>query len=97
MIAVLHFVSQTKQEGQAVFITSWVELAAIASLLTILGAFATAYRHIECHQDGCHRLGRFPHGHLRLCHVHHPLVPADGRITAEHINAIQPKEQHASL
>jgi hypothetical protein len=35
-----------------------------------------------------YRLGRFPHGHLKLCHVHHPLVPNDGKITAEQIDAV---------
>ncbi len=88
MIAAMHFVSQAQQSGQSVFITSWVELTAIASLLTIVGAFVTGYKHIECHRDGCHRLGRFPHGHLRLCHVHHPAVPDDGRITDEHIKVV---------
>jgi hypothetical protein len=89
MLAALHFISQAPQAGQPVIITSWMELLCIVSLGVLISAFVTVYRHIECHKDGCHRLGRFPHGHLRLCHVHHPLVPSDGKITAEHISAVR--------
>lgn len=53
-----------------------------------LSILALAYRHLNCHQHKCWRLGRFPWGHLRLCHRHHPLVPDDGQITAEHITAV---------
>ena len=87
LAAALHFVSQAQQSGQPVFITSWAELTALISLVTLVALFATGYHHIECHQDGCHRLGRFAHGHLKLCHVHHPLVPNDGKITSVHIDA----------
>jgi hypothetical protein len=89
--AALHFVSQAQQAGQAVFITSWVELVGLAVIVT---AFATAYKHIECHQNGCHRLGRFQHGHLKLCGVHHPLVPDDGKIRAEQIDAVSKAKDH---
>lgn len=54
----------------------------------VIVSFITAYRHIECHRDGCHRLGRFTHGHLKLCHVHHPLTPDDGKITDAHVKEI---------
>jgi hypothetical protein len=68
-----------------VFGTSWAEVLVLPAGLAFL---AGLYRIVECHQTGCRRLGRFKHGHLRLCHVHHPLTPDDGRITAEHINAV---------
>lgn len=87
-LATLHFISQAQQAGQPVVITSYMEILTVVSLLALVSAFATAYHHIECHKDGCHRLGRFPHGPLRLCHVHHPLMPSDGRVTAEHIAAV---------
>lgn len=64
---------------------SYLELLSLAVLIT---AFTTAYKHIECHQNGCHRLGRFTHGHLKLCARHHPAVPNDGKIRAEQINAV---------
>jgi hypothetical protein len=63
-------------------------VAELLSLLTLITLAGGAYKHLECHQDGCHRLGRFRHGHLKLCHVHHPLVPNDGKVTAEHIAAV---------
>jgi hypothetical protein len=88
VLATLHWISQAQQAGQPVVITSWMETLTAVSLLALISAFATAYRKIECHQTGCHRIGRFTHGHLHLCHVHHPLVPSDGRITAEHVAAV---------
>jgi hypothetical protein len=68
-----------------VFSDSLLEVLTLLSLLTLA---AGAYRKIECHQDRCHRIGRFTHGHLHLCAHHHPLVPDDGHITAEHIDAV---------
>lgn len=88
LLATLHFVSQAQQAGQPVVITSWMEILTAVSLLALVSAFATAYHHVECHQDGCHRLGRFTHGHFKLCAVHKPGVPSDGKITAEHIAAV---------
>jgi hypothetical protein len=84
MLAAFHFLTEQ------VFGDSYLELLTLAVLVS---AFTAAYKHVECHQSGCHRLGRFPHGHLRLCAVHHPLVPNDGKITAEHIDTIT-QEKH---
>jgi len=53
---------------------------------TVIGSAIVAYRHIECHHEGCRRLGRFPHGHYKLCHIHHPHVPSDGKIHKGHID-----------
>jgi hypothetical protein len=53
--------------------------------LSGLGILIAGYRMLNCHQTGCRRLGRFGHGHLRLCHRHHPLVADDGTVTAEDI------------
>jgi hypothetical protein len=63
---------------------SWVELA---STITLIAFVLGIYRHFECHRSGCHRLGRFQHGHFKLCRVHHPEIPSSGRITQEHIEA----------
>jgi len=60
--------------SEQVFGDSYLELLTLAILIS---AFVTAYKHIECHEDGCHRLGKFPHGHLKLCKIHHPLVTGD--------------------
>lgn len=70
------------------FTTSHAEwlglIVAIVSLVGIGGIVSS----LICHQSGCYRRGRFRHGHYRLCHVHHPNVPSDGKITAEHIAAV---------
>jgi hypothetical protein len=79
MFATLHFLTEQ------VFGDSYLELLTLAVLVS---AFATAYKHVECHRSGCHRLGRFTHGHLKLCARHHPLVPDDGRIGPEQIEAV---------
>jgi hypothetical protein len=68
------------------FSSSWVELVGAITLITLL---VSAYKHFECHVSGCHRVGRFVHGHYKLCHVHHPHVPDNGKITKEQIDAVQ--------
>lgn len=60
-----------------------------------LGILLAGYRLVNCHQAGCKRIGRFRLGHLRLCHKHHPLVPDDGRITADHVARVA-ASTHAS-
>lgn len=68
------------------------EITVIGLVLSIL---ITTYRKFNCHYggtkilppDGCHRIGRFDHGHFTLCKNHHPNVPSDGKITTEHIAA----------
>ncbi len=82
MVIALTFWSQPQ-----VVTDSWVELA---STITLIAFVIGAYRHLECHRSGCHRLGRFQHGHYKLCRVHHPLVPDDGHITDEQIAAAVP-------
>ena len=69
-----------------VFSSSWMELVGTVSLVTLL---VGAYRHFECHVKTCHRVGRFTHGHYKLCHVHHPQVPSDGRITEATVAAVE--------
>ncbi len=62
----------------------WIGLIiASISLIGIGGIVST----LICHRKGCFRRGRFRCGHYRLCHVHHPDVPSDGKITDEHIAA----------
>jgi hypothetical protein len=63
---------------------SWVELA---STVTLIGFVIGVYKHLECHKSGCHRLGRFTNGHYKVCHVHHPNVPSDGKVTQAQIDA----------
>ena len=70
-----------------VWSTSLVELLTLTSIVAFV---VGAYRHIECHHSGCHRLGRFPHGHYKLCRVHHPQVPTTGRIDQARIDEVSP-------
>ena len=70
-----------------VWSTSLVELLTLTSIVAFV---AGAYRHIECHHSGCHRLGRFPHGQYKLCRVHHPNVPTTGRIDQARIDEVAP-------
>lgn len=80
--------------SEAVVSDSYLELLGVVTLLTILGSALTWYRHSRCHNSDCRnclhlrRHGKYPHGHLSLCHVHKPGVPDDGRITQEHIDAV---------
>lgn len=80
MIASLPFVSSHAE---------WIGLVvALVSLVGIGGVVST----LVCHQSGCWRRGRFRYGHYRLCHKHHPQVPSDGKITAEHVAAVEHSE-----
>jgi len=61
----------------------WIGLiVGVISLIGIGGVVSMLF----CHHSGCFRRGRFRHGHYRLCHVHHPQVPSDGKITKRHID-----------
>lgn len=77
-----------------------VEALGIASIVALFVTVAIstvqAYKHSRCHTTDCRREwrgrrlplrrhGKYPHGHLKLCHVHHPLVPATGRVTEKHV------------
>jgi len=86
VLASLHVLSEQ------VFGDSYLEFL---GLIVLVSGFATFYRHIECHRSGCHRIGRFLHGHMKLCALHHPLVPDDGKITDREIAAVKlPSEHH---
>jgi hypothetical protein len=54
----------------------------------VLAAFIAGARFLICHRTGCYRLGRFRHGHYRLCASHHPHVPSNGKITKEHLEDV---------
>jgi hypothetical protein len=71
------------------FTEAWTEVLALLGLVTLLGGL---FKHLECHRAGCHRWGRYPHGHFKLCRLHHPQVPNDGKVRAEHIAAVAKHE-----
>jgi len=82
---------------ELVWTDSPVELVGIFSIIVLLVTVVTsavqAYRHSRCHDSTCRnrlhmrRHGKYPHGHLKLCQIHKPGVPDDGKITLEHIEA----------
>jgi hypothetical protein len=88
MLLALTFWSQPQ-----VFTDSWVELA---STITLIAFVIGAYKHLECHVDGCHRVGRFQHGHYKLCRVHHPNVPSDGKIGQKQLDEVTAQLAHAA-
>jgi hypothetical protein len=72
----------------------WIGLiVGVVSLIGIGGVLST----MICHRSGCFRRARFKYGHYRLCHVHHPNVPSDGKITDEHIAAAKPLEHGGAV
>ena len=83
---------------EKVFADTPVELigliAIIITVATILSSAVTWYRHSRCSNTECrnflglHRHGKYLHGHLKLCHVHHPLVPNNGKINQVYIDEI---------
>jgi hypothetical protein len=86
MLAVLHFVSQAKQEGQPVFVTSYVELLCIATLGTVVGGVTMLYRKHNCHVQGCWRLQwkTVPGTDHVVCRRHHPAdAPTHAQVLAD--------------
>ena len=64
----------------------WSGIGSDIGELAIIGALIQVIRHSTCHQSGCWRVGKHPHGPYKLCSRHHPTVP-DGPVTAEHIES----------
>ena len=66
----------------------WSGIGSDLGEVTLITAVLAAYWHHTCQVGRCWRLGRFAHGHLKLCAHHHPLVPNNGHITAAEIDAV---------
>jgi hypothetical protein len=75
------------------FVSSHAEwIGLIVGVISLIG-IGGIVSNLICHHSGCYRWGHFRHGHYRLCHVHHPDVPSDGKITMEHIEAVKTRDQ----
>lgn len=59
--------------------------------VALVGSLIALWHHLECHIDGCHRPGRFPFHHYKLCRKHHPAVPT--HVTHFHIKQLHKEEQ----
>lgn len=81
MHAIFHFFGLTNASGEPYLFWS-----GIGSDLAYLSIFALAYRRLNCHQDGCRRIGthRVEGTPFVTCRKHHPGIPG-GRVTAERI------------
>ena len=57
--------------------------------VTLLGAVIVGIRHINCHVTGCRKIRTHPvpNTPYRACRKHHPTVPSNGPITAQHLEA----------
>jgi len=66
----------------------WSGIGSDLGEVTLITAVLATYWHHTCHVSRCWRLGRFAHGHLKLCAHHHPLVPSNGRVTGDEIDAV---------
>lgn len=92
MLAVLHFVSQAKQEGQPVVITSWAEISAIFALGTFVAMIAGIRRYwhsTECHIAGCkkHQWKKVPGTDHVVCRKH--LKSITGRSEPTHAEVLE--------
>lgn len=61
----------------------WSGIGSDFGEITLIAAILTFYKMHECHIDGCHRFGKHPFEHYKLCKKHHPGVPE--KITHLHI------------
>jgi hypothetical protein len=61
----------------------YLEFSGFVAIVLGSGFIVTWYKNSRCHVDGCHKHGKYPFQHYRLCHLHHPAVPK--KITHLHI------------
>lgn len=80
---ILHFILHITggDNGATVW---YLEESGFVGLLFYCGVAIKWYQHSRCHVSACHKHGKYPFHHYKLCKQHHPEVPA-GDITQEHI------------
>lgn len=71
--------SNTSGVAYGLWSGSWSDIGEI----TLLGLAFTWYKSTRCHVDTCHKYGRHPFQHYKLCKKHHPDVP--DKLTHLHI------------
>ena len=88
--AIFHFFGLTNASGEPYLFWS-----GIGSDLAYLSIFALVYRKLNCHQDGCRRVGlhKVDGSPYIVCKKHHPAIPA-GPVTAAHIHAAHRRHLH---
>lgn len=70
----------------SVYYNFWSGFGSDIGEVTIIVALISYYRSTRCHIDKCHRRGKYPFQHYKLCHIHHPKV--DGELTHKHIKEL---------
>jgi hypothetical protein len=58
--------------------------------VTIIVGLVAWWKQGECHVDKCHKRGKYPFQHFKLCRVHHPGVP--DKITHLHIKQLHKRD-----
>lgn len=73
-------------------------LPMVVTALGFSGLLATAWHHLNCHEAGCWRIGKYPiaGGQYKSCRKHHPDPAVQVGITAANLRAANDKYQ-ASL
>lgn len=71
-------------------------LPIVVTALGFSGILMTAWHHLNCHQDKCWRIGRFPvgDGKWKSCKLHHPDPVVKEGVQAHHLQAAH--EKHAA-
>lgn len=64
----------------------WSGIGSDFGELTIITAIVVWWKTHECHVDGCHRFGKHPFQHYKLCKKHHPAVP--DKVTHTHVKKL---------
>ena len=78
-----HFFGMDNLSGP--FYGAWSGWVSDLGELTIFAGVVGMYRHKNCHERGCWRLGKHQYEGTPYCHKHHPVVVADpgGRSLSE--------------
>ena len=69
----------------------WSGIGSDFGEITLITAVIAWYIHNQCHVNTCHKIGKHPFKHYKLCAKHHPEVPTTG-ITHLHIVQLHRKD-----
>lgn len=77
----LHFTGS--DDTSSVYYGFWSGFGSDLGEITLIAGLVAWWRAGECHVDSCHRRGKYPFKHYKLCRVHHPDMP--DKVTRLHI------------
>lgn len=93
MIEVIHHVFNWFEHGSGMTNLSGPEygfwsgfgsdITELALIITLITGSVKVYQNTRCHVDTCHKHGKYPFQHYKLCKNHHPNVP--DKLTHLHI------------